>query len=1815
MKYRTFFAICIATLLIFSAFFTCVNDNPAAFAQDESEVTITQVDQENLTDLLSNLLSGVEYGAISVIDDDQNVDVIINMEQASALELANKAGVPLSEFVLTDECTQYTDYLLDKQIEVMNSIAASGIEITFKYSFTSMVNAIAANVKYGDLDVVGAVTGVQSVCVSEVYSAPDTANSAIQMNLGTAREELGYTGAGTAIAMIDTGLNFNHYAFINSVPNPKITLSDVRAKYSSLAATSVFNVEAYGYTYQRVYSNAQAEYEQLYYSTKIPFQFDYGDIDYDASFATSGSSIYHGTHTAGIAAGYDRDAGIDGEGFKGVAYEAQLLIMKVINKYSSISTIDILAAVNDAVVLGVDAINISIGSASGFAYEEYADSFYQFAEDQGVIVSISAGNSYSAGVTGLLGNSPTVWDIDYGVVGSPSSYSQALSVASSDTYLSTQGRFLLNGEKIYYNNTYDRNFYDDMIAKYGNFDGDYEYVVIPGLGDASDYEGLDVSGKIALVQRGSSSFSDKIKNAAYAGAIACIIWDNVDGAWINMSIAEYTIPGIFIYMEDGQKLVDSENNTVTFSKEIMNSYYAMSDFSSIGCLSTLELKPEITAPGGLIVSSTFGYAGYETYSGTSMAAPNIAGSVAVVKQYLNTKFPNLTAKEKADLIYGLIMSTSNIMYDGFDVAYSPRKQGAGLIDVSASVTTTAYITVDGNIKPKIELGDDPLCKGVYDLKFNVVNFGETDLTYTPETIVLTAESRGMFYTLGDVDFSYDCTFDIKVKGDGSYNGETITVSAGKTASITVTITLGDEARAYMLQYADLVGGNYVEGFVSLKNTDENGVDLNVPYLGFFGDWTTSPMFDYTVYDEESYLMSTYYGALWGYYSTYYMTVMLGTYCFTNAQPGYEIDNITGYTDKCAIAPNGNGYEYIMGSYIGLFHNMDTLYYTITDAVTGEEYYYEEYYAGRKSATNYSLRVPHISTLRFSSEGARAFYESLPNNTELILTITGITEFEAKYPDRVSSCIRPSVSFGFAIDNELPQLIGASIYEEDGKYYLTADMIDNRYILSVMPFSIGGSGDDVYFDLNIASHMYAFDIDEKGAITTATWELGLIDKVKDNCMVGFVVYDYAFNISGWVVRNLVIPESAYANDTTDSGGSQIWNEVDIENSDVDDIAEVVDFDDLSNMGSKPTVNSEGEDFVIDENGVLIAYNGNDEEVVIPENVVEIGANAFFGNTTITSLTIPEGVVIISESAFMNAVRLKTLSLPSTLEVIGIGAFMGCSIKSITFTESTTPLRINTNAFYKNSLKTIELPDNVYYIGDYAFSRNKIFVENFVLPENIEHIGSFAFDYAVFNQDDLIIPEGCTYCGEGAFFKSVFKNVYISSTVTTIDFGTHQMFEDFVDVNYIITEGNARYFNDGDIVGDIYGNYLRYQGECSWSTCITIPEKYVRIAPCAFYGKKIGLITVPETIKAIGEKALYSLDLCLVVFEGKRAPILEYEEGYYQNFAARTWMYYPENGSNYLYSYYTQNFYVFDYTQASMLEIYSLRYECGENDTDVRLYGFCGPWIEGIDVYKGTAEENGEIEYSLIATADRYDENGELNIVDWITYANDSLELFVPASYYVQAWMTVDGVKVYGTPSATIIVTAQPTHAYYVVNMIDVLDVHSSADAEKVLKVREAYDALTELQASYVTNYEKLVTAEKKVIAYILNDDLFINYDVTLEDEEVIVALRERYTQIEEENVSLLTNAVYLRCAEMQIELLKLQEANNEALEKAQSLSEEIEKLRNRIQYQNALTSSCGTVGNNGGGIGGTLLLTILAAFGAAIVLKRKSGKDFKSSKKL
>jgi hypothetical protein len=672
------------------------------------------------------------------------------------------------------------------------------------YDYTALMNGMSVQTAYKNLSAMEKMDGVKKVYVANEYNAPEvqkpTQANANIITGAYSMQSIGLLGDGMVVAVLDTGLNINHEVFqdYGVITDPAFT-----EEYVSSVPTTV---------------------EGKYLSDKVPFSYDYYDGDDDVTDYNG-----HGSHVSGTITGLAVDA--DGAiKFMGAAPCSQLVFMKIFADQAAGTNSGIyMAALEDCFLLGVDAINMSIGAPGGFVYDWELDeefgNVYKKLDQAGVIVCISAGNEYSMAhnAGNFAGDGYVLAEYaDYAEVASPSTYEGNVSVASMENLAYPSLAIVYNGEAFPYVDNCDDGEHGWLDA----FGDETLELVYCGKGAPEEIPD-EVEGKIALVVRGDLSFSEKNANVAEKGAVGMILFNNAAGS-IGMLIDPYYVPAISIQQDAGLKILAGldVDNTVTVPTEKVEvdnpSAMLMSTFSSWGTTPSLELKPTISAPGGMIYSSVAGEPdAYEVYSGTSMASPNACGSFLLLTQYLKEEYPTLSKAQRAELAEDIAESTATLPIDGDGYLYSPRKSGSGIINLENAVTCPIYF-----VEPIVNLFDDPEKTGTFNMRFTAVNLSDEEQVYDLEVIGLYD-----YVTQGYNTLTSDYLFDGQgITVDGP---TTITIPANGTYEGKMTITLDDSAKAYFDQ--TFANGNFIEGYVYFTNQNPAaGADTPVA-AGILGD--------------------------------------------------------------------------------------------------------------------------------------------------------------------------------------------------------------------------------------------------------------------------------------------------------------------------------------------------------------------------------------------------------------------------------------------------------------------------------------------------------------------------------------------------------------------------------------------------------------------------------------------------------------------------------------------------------------------------------------------------------------------------------------------------------------------------------------------------------------------------------------------------------------------------------------------------------------------------------------------------------------------
>ena len=918
------------------------------------------------------------------------VSAFVVMEQLPTSELyADINAVPTAE----------TNRLLDAQTVVLNSIkdslvADSTLEV--RYQFTYLLNAFSIQTEFENLAKIAEIPGVASVFVMPEYQAlsveqgalmPLTSSSSNMTGVPSVWADLGYTGTGMRIAILDTGLDLDHPAFAAA---PELTATSLRVEE---IAKVLSGLNAYKMT------DGQVTAEDLYYSDKIPFAFNYSDRNLNADHESDQQGD-HGTHVAGIAGANC----MEGVGYAGMAPDAQIIVMKVFGNQGSMMD-GVIAALEDALLLNCDVVNMSLGSSAGFtSTSSIIDEVFARIQEQDMIAAIAAGNEYTSGLMNSWGaHINTTSNPDNATVDAPGTYINSTVVGSVNNNFSPAPYFTFGETMVGYRDTNGIPLFSTLSEL-----GELEYVMIPGLGYPEDFEGIDVTGKIALVTRGTLNFYEKMQNAARAGAVGVLIVNNEPGSVANFGmdftgVTAPVVPCVMISMETGAKMAAAEVKTMVVSAvegmvpdELGGQ---MSEFTSWGVTPDLRLLPNLSGIGGNVMSTVdpmwTGEGGYYgLMSGTSMATPQVAGISALVLQYLREQFPDTTDAERRVLADALLMSTAvPVRNASAGVEASPRQQGSGLVNALGAITSGAYLSVPydnyGSAKPQIELGDDPARNGVYTFSFSVNNMTNAPKTYTLSGSLLTEE----VYEYGGQKFM-DGT-DRALTGTVEFEMNTVTVPANGTVKVQVTVTLSQEDKDWMNE--NFENGIYVEGYVYLT-AEEGGVDLSLPYMGFFGNWNEAPIFDTGFWYDNSFW---YDDAAPSQTMTWHIAWMDlgGTDWILGINPyATEYDEAMYNPANNVVSPNGDGVlDGLVDIYLSQLRNARNLHFTFTTE-DGTLLNKVTYPFSKKTLymLSYGQTVPTVYS--WSGQPMYDYTDAegnlLPDGTKVILTIQAETDYKS-----------------------------------------------------------------------------------------------------------------------------------------------------------------------------------------------------------------------------------------------------------------------------------------------------------------------------------------------------------------------------------------------------------------------------------------------------------------------------------------------------------------------------------------------------------------------------------------------------------------------------------------------------------------------------------------------------------------------------------------------------------------------------------------------------------------------------------------------------
>jgi len=801
-----------------------------------SFATSTALNSGNTANNVASLLDELTAGeAISTkkYDPDEVVTVVVELDGETTLDVDEYVTMFRKDSIgySTDaSVAAYREDMVSQQEEIETQISAFAPDTVYKYHYTNLLNGFAAQVKYKYIEKIEALDGVKSVFMTQSYdydadweedeenteymsleeyykltgcdaidiskSVTADAGSTDQMGLEAAWEA-GYTGAGKVVGVFDSSIRYTHQLF--SYMDPEVQkdgeaglLSNYKTKENLLESikenqdtlnlfVSGWGSWFHGFDETGFSKDVQEEILKgnFYYNSKVPFTVDYACGDLDSWDGDSGS---HGTHVSGIVAGNGGEGYYEQSGVKGSAYDAQIMFFKVFDEnddFGQESDEAVFAALDDAVTLGVNAFNLSLGIPNGFTtMNTYAQAGYQKAYNRanasGISVCVSAGNDARDSHPGALVNGSTTLLPNSAALGFSGSLYAPMTIASAQgtgySYVSNwtdTTATAVDADSVTVNTITIEDLYDPDLSE--TLTGTYELV---DCGDGSSIT-QDLTGKIALVKRiyGYVPFDEEgimaaQQNAYKAGAVAVYmtfdyyadyfgtngLWTGDNGesipvfAGISTDGSVYSTLSAAIAKGTVKVSFSSEKKTQNVERNYNDN--GPSSFTSWGVTESLNLKPDVMSPGGNIWSAgAASDSALSAKSGTSMASPNAEGLFILAQQYVDENLATFGVKagtqEYTDLVNQLVASTAKA-YQPFvssedltrqNLYFSPRRQGAGMINIENVINSLVvlhneepYNDVTGeSARTKVELGDK--LGTSFDITFTMDNYDSVAKTF------------------------------------------------------------------------------------------------------------------------------------------------------------------------------------------------------------------------------------------------------------------------------------------------------------------------------------------------------------------------------------------------------------------------------------------------------------------------------------------------------------------------------------------------------------------------------------------------------------------------------------------------------------------------------------------------------------------------------------------------------------------------------------------------------------------------------------------------------------------------------------------------------------------------------------------------------------------------------------------------------------------------------------------------------------------------------------------------------------------------------
>ena len=386
-----------------------------------------------------------------------------------------------------------------------------------------------------------------------------------------------------------------------------------------------------------------------------------GGYDFIDNDETPEDSNGHGTQVAGIIAS-------NGE-LKGIAPNSKILAYRVSEDGESVSSNLIIKAIEKSIEDNANIINISLGINQT---NTKLDQVVTKAVQNNIFVVTAAGN----------------FGPESSTIGSPAINPDVITTGATfnDVSSSLVSTFKIKEQQF--------NIFP-MVGTQPLEEPITAQIIFGKYGRAQDISAIDVEGSILLVERGSDIedeivfFSDKERNASDSGAKAIVVYNSEPGIFFGELIHEFvdedynpTIPTLSMSREDGLVIKQMLQNHTKGTLDVFYHPDFVAFFSSRGPVSPFYMKPDIVAPGAFINTTNPG-GNYKIVSGTSFAAPHVAGTAALVLQ----KNPQLTPEE----LKSILMTTSDMVSNEYNERFPAEVAGSGRINAAKAIDSELII--------------------------------------------------------------------------------------------------------------------------------------------------------------------------------------------------------------------------------------------------------------------------------------------------------------------------------------------------------------------------------------------------------------------------------------------------------------------------------------------------------------------------------------------------------------------------------------------------------------------------------------------------------------------------------------------------------------------------------------------------------------------------------------------------------------------------------------------------------------------------------------------------------------------------------------------------------------------------------------------------------------------------------------------------------------------------------------------------------------------------------------------------------------------